>query len=79
VTAAFSNPARSWVFNSFDPWWLAYGRYLKSFFWAWDLDTFPQAVLFLRFKASYVKQYPLSCLLTVDKLTLDMEGIAEVP
>jgi hypothetical protein len=79
ISVKFQNPDRTWVYANWDPWWLAYGRYLNPFFWAWDLDTFPYDVRYLQLNESMVNQYPLSMLGTVDMLALEMEGVAEIP
>lgn len=77
VSAKFSHLTRQWVIDSFKPFWDIYGSELKSFFWAWDIDTFPEHVFFLRMIESAKYEMPLSMLNYVDSLSLEMEGVKE--
>lgn len=76
-TARFSTLLRTWVFNTFKPFWDTYGSEFKPFFWAWDIDTYPEDIYFVKFSDSYTFKSPLSVLLYADTLELDMEGSKE--
>ena len=75
VEPEFKHVARSWVLYAFGPFWQAYGRTRALHFWAWDLDTYPDDVLYLRQVGDY--KAPVSTLGYVDSLKLKMEGVEE--
>ncbi len=77
ISAKFSYVDREWVDSVFLPFWQIYGSELHPFFWAWDLDTYPQDVRFVRFDPGYTYAPPVSVLQCYDSLTLELEGVRE--
>ena len=91
VDAKFSNLDRDWVIGwgqelygahfwaeggNFKAWW-EYARTFRPFFYAWDLDVYPDQVLYLTAREDSVFQTPLSVLNYVDEVVFQMEGIIE--
>lgn len=75
VEPEFKHVARSWALEAFGPFWQAYGRTRALHFWGWDLDTYPDDVLYLRQVGDY--KAPVSTMGYVDSLKLKMEGVEE--
>jgi len=68
---------RSWVMNTFKPFWEAHGSDMKPFFFAWDLDNFPDIVYWAKFKDRAKFRVPLRINPYVESLDLEMEAIRE--
>lgn len=77
ITAKFSNIDRTWAANNFTPFWNIHARYLRPFFWAWDLNNFPAHVFFVTLKPGAQYQTPISVHSMVDSITLEMTGVME--
>ncbi|MEW6115391.1 MAG: hypothetical protein AB1553_00620 [Nitrospirota bacterium] len=78
VVAPFSNLTRTWVLDNFKPFWINHGRKLNPFFYAWDLDVYPDDVLFLACSPDMVYELPVSVLAYIDSIILRMQGVSEV-
>lgn len=77
ISARFIEPTRDFVFNSYLPFWEGHASLMKPFFFAWDLDVYPDHVLFGKVPAGLEFEAPLSRGGTVDEIKLDMEGVRE--
>jgi hypothetical protein len=75
VQPMFSSVDRKWVETVYRPWWIGYARLRRWFFWAWDIDTYPEEILFLRDQGKYDPS--VSVLAYYDALKLDMKGVLE--
>ncbi len=73
ITASFRNIGRSWVLDSYQPFWESHARWRKPFIYAWDLDLFPQHVFWVRHVGKFAT--PLSISSRVDSLALDLKGV----
>jgi len=73
----FSNPLRSFITDTYKPFWDTHGRLRKSFAWAWDLTAYPDVVYFMKLTKNARLSMPLSVGTYADTLVLDMEGVAE--
>jgi hypothetical protein len=76
--AVFPYPLRSFITDTYKPFWDAHGKLLKPFFWGWDLTTYPELVYFLQMTKSARLSMPLSVGTYADTLVVDMEGVAEL-
>lgn len=77
ITANFSNLSRTFVFDTYKPFWDDHAKLLKPFFYAADIGTFPELVFFVRVPDNAVFEPPLSISNLVDRLTIPMEGLEE--
>jgi hypothetical protein len=77
ISARLSYPERTWVDSVFLPFWLDYGSDLHPFFWAWDLDMYPEDVRFVRFEPGYSYSPSVSILHYYDSISLELEGVRE--
>jgi len=77
ISAKFSYLDRDWVDSVFLPFWLTYGSELHPFLWAWDLDTYPDDVRFVRFDPGYTYAPQVSVLACYDSINLELEGVRE--
>lgn len=77
ISARFANLSRPFVFDTFVPFWDGHASDKKPFFYAWDLDAFPEHVMFVRVPDNYEFETPLTTGALVDAITLDMEGVKE--
>jgi hypothetical protein len=75
--AIFSNPLRSFITDTYKPFWDAHGRLRKPFAWAWDLTDYPDIVYYMKLTKNARLSMPLSVGTYADSLVLDMEGVAE--
>jgi hypothetical protein len=75
VKTQFSTVDRSWVETVYRPFWMTYGRLRKWFFWARDVDTYPEEILFVRDQGNYDPS--VSVLSYYDALKLDLKGVLE--
>lgn len=75
--SSFSNFERAWVFGDYLTFWKDHGKKGKPFFWAWDLDTFPNDVFFVAVEDDAQFDAELSILQYVDRFSLSMTGISE--
>lgn len=69
----FSNLLRTWAADNFVPFW-EYAKYLYPFFYAPDLDTWPDDVFFCTVSPDMKFKTPVSVLLYVDSIDLIMRG-----
>jgi hypothetical protein len=65
---------RSWVNDSWLPFWNVYGKKLKPFFYAWDLTNAPKDVFYCTMKVSARLATPVSLLTYFDDLGVEMKG-----
>lgn len=77
IAARFPSLSRSFVFDTYKPFWDSHASDLKPFFYAEDLDEFPGHIFYVQMKKGAKFQAPLSRGSLVDSLTLDMEGVRE--
>lgn len=77
IYANFSNIERAWVINTFKAFWDDYASDLKWFFYAWDLDVFPDMVFFVSVLDGMKYKMPMSILQYVDSIGLEMQGVKE--
>ncbi len=77
ITAKFQFLDRAWIENTFLPFWNNYMKKEKYFFFAWNLEDFPQHVFFVKRASGYQFQMPLSKGYRVKEFTISMEGICE--
>lgn len=68
---------REWLEEQIEPFWNGYARYLLPFFWAWDLDTYPGDVHFVKVQEDAAFDPSVSILSRYDRFRLPMEGIKE--
>jgi len=73
----FSNPLRSFITDTYKPFWDTHGRLRKLFAWAWDLTNYPDVVYFMKLTKNARLSMPLSVGTYADSLVVDMEGVAE--
>lgn len=73
INAKFKALDRSFVFGDFQTFWQQHARQLKPFFYAWDLDAFPDQVYVVRHTGRHRAQLSIASL--VDQLDLQMEGV----
>ena len=75
VKPSFSNLEREWVETVFRPFRENWSRYRTFFFWAWDLETYPEQILYLQDVGTYAPA--VSHLAYYDKLSLSFKGVLE--
>lgn len=75
IKPQFSHIDREWVEEIYRPFRESYSRYRKYFFWAWDVDTYPDLVLFVKDVGKY--DPTVSVLAYYDALKLDLKGVME--
>lgn len=78
ISAKFSNLTRTWVMNNFKPFWDNHASDFKPFFWAWDIDTYPDMVFYVSIDEGMSYEMPMSVLSYIDSIELKMKGIKEV-
>ncbi|MGK2905053.1 MAG: hypothetical protein ACSLFH_01740 [Desulfuromonadales bacterium] len=71
----FRTIERSWALGVYRDFWNSHGRSRLPFFWAWDLDVFPDHVYWVRHVGRH--QEPISVASYVDEIALDLRGVAE--
>lgn len=77
VNAKFSNLTRDFVINQFKPFWDNHASNFLPFFYAWDIDNFPEMVFYLTMSKSAKFQMPMTILQYIDSIELEMEGVKE--
>lgn len=77
VDAKFSMLLRSWVDTNYAPFYDNHASLKKFFFWAWDLDVYPNMVHFLRLSGDATDALPMTYSQFYDAVTLAMEGMQE--
>jgi hypothetical protein len=77
IKANFSNNSKTFVENTFWPWWNTYGKKLLPFFWAADLVNTPSAIFLVSLTANSVFDHPRTIAGLVDVISLDMIGLLE--
>lgn len=77
IQAKFTNLPRAFVFDSYQPFWDDHASDLKPFFFGWDMDAFPEHVMFAKVPDNADYSTPLSVHPLVDELTLEMEGVKD--
>lgn len=75
INPQFSRLDRDWVEQTWLPFHNLYARWRKFFFYAWDLDRYPEQVFFVRDTAKH--ETPLTVGMYVDRLKLQLKGNAE--
>lgn len=75
VNPSFSWPTREWLETVWLPFNNSVARSRKYFFYAWDLERYPDLVFFVKSAGKY--ETPLSVLAYVDKLKLQFKGVIE--
>jgi hypothetical protein len=78
ISVRFSNLTRSWVLNTFKPFWDNHASDLKPFFWAWDIDVYPDLIFYVSVTDGMKYKMPVSVIQFVDSIELEMQGIKEV-
>jgi hypothetical protein len=68
---------RSWNLGAFKPFWDSHGCKGKHFYFAFDLGTFPDDVLWVRFADGQRYKMPLALASYVQSLDLEMIGTKE--
>ncbi len=77
ITAKFSQLTDTWVTGTFHPWFVATGRQMQPFFWAWNLTAEPASVHYVKLVDNPKYLDPRSRAGFIDNITLEMEGVAE--
>lgn len=77
LRASFINLTRTFAFDTYKPFWDAHGKKLKPFFYAGDIDAYPDYVFFVRMKEGVLFNPGLTVGNLVDSIGLDMEGVSE--
>lgn len=75
LDATFALLTRSWVFDTFLPFWDTHGSLLKPFFWAFDLDVYPDLVYFSQFTDDMRLKLPMTVLGYIDAISLSMRAV----
>ncbi len=75
INPRFASVARNWALVDYRAFWNSHGRNRLPFFWAWDLDVFPEHVYWVRHVGNH--QEPISVASYIDNLVLDLEGVVE--
>ena len=77
ISARFQNLDRAWIENTFRPFWDSWMKKEKWFFFAWNLDDYPQHVFYVRRGRGYKFKMPLSKGYLVKEFTIELEGYSE--
>lgn len=77
IDAKFQYLDRTWLDNTFLPFWNNHMKKEKWFFFAWNLDDFPQHVFFVKRAKNYEFQMPISKGYKIKEFTISMEGVSE--
>lgn len=78
IRAQFSNFTRTWIDNNYRPFWQNHARLFKPFFYAWDIDTYPNDIFFVTIDDSMVFGTQFSISSYVDMIALTMRGVREI-
>lgn len=68
---------RTWVMDTFKPFWDNHGSKMKPFFFAPDIGNFPDIIYWAKFKDSARFRVPLRISPYVEYLDLEMEAVRE--
>lgn len=77
ISARFSNLTRDWVMNNFKPFWDNHASDLNPFFYAWDIDVYPEMVFYVSVDDGSRYRMPVSVLSYIDSIELEMQGVKE--
>jgi len=77
ISAEFSNIGRNWALNTFKPFWDSHASDLKPFFYAWDIDIYPDMVFYVYVDEGMKHSMPMSILQYIDSIKLQMRGVKE--
>lgn len=77
INVKFSNLSRTWCLNDFKTFWDSHASNLKPFFYAWDVDNYPEHVYYVVVDEKAAMEMPMSILSVVDNITLKMVGVKE--
>ena len=77
IEPEWADLSRTWLEANMEPFWIGYARYLLPFFWAWDIDTYPGDVHFVKLQDDAAYDPSVSILSRYDRFRLPMEGIKE--
>jgi hypothetical protein len=75
IVPTFTMIGRAWVEQVYRPFRAGYARHRKYFFWAWDLDAYPELVFFVKDVGKY--DPAVSVLPWYDTLKLELQGVME--
>jgi hypothetical protein len=75
VKPKFKTLPRDFAFGDFLTFWETHAELYLHYFYAWDLDVYPQFVFFLRNRDSAKVAIPVSVLTLADSIEIDMEGL----
>lgn len=78
IDVSFTYPPLDFVDGDFRTFWKDHGRQKKPFFWAHDLDTYPNKTYFVRMSDGYKYQHPQGDITNVDQMSLSMVGVAPI-
>ncbi len=73
IDPAWKNLDRTWVEQTLRPWWDAVAARRLPFFWAYDLDAYPDLVHYVRHTGDW--RAPISVGSLVDQVALKLEGV----
>ena len=77
INPRWNTVPRTFVEDTFLPFWNDYASNLAPFFYGWDLTAFPSDVRFVSVPADHSFETPVSVLAYYDSITLPMEGVVE--
>ncbi|MBE0556899.1 MAG: hypothetical protein IH628_06665 [Proteobacteria bacterium] len=77
MQARWTNLTRTFIDGTYKPFWDNYASEMKPFFFAWDLDTFPDDVRFGTLDPESAYSTPTSRLSSYDSVELHMIGVKE--
>jgi hypothetical protein len=75
IDAKFQYLDRAWLETYFLPFWGNHMKLDKYFFWAWNLDDFPEHVFFVKRAKGYQFSMPLIKGFRVPDFSIQMEGV----
>lgn len=78
VKPEWSYLSRTWLEANVQPFWRNWARYLKPFFWAWDMDVYPSEILWGTVSEGYVYEPSVSILTYYDRFRLEIVGTVEM-
>lgn len=78
VTPVWSGLSRTWLDANVRPFWSSWARYLYPFYWAWDLNEYPNEILWGAVPEEYVYDPSVSILSRYDRFRLEITGTAEL-
>ena len=75
ISHRYSNVERDPFLKDYLKFWNNHGKYLKPFFYAWDLDNRPNDVFYARFSEKHTHSIPLSNLKYADLVQLNLVSV----